>query len=232
MKTWLICNYGGQSRIVGDIINSLAEKRKPTSNNRKEKFLYFSTIIEDLHRLEKLSRSTQVNRKELESCLLSKSTITNLINLVPSAEHDLWVREMTYTGLDFRNPEGSYTLACFKMVCMIERNTNENYRETSPIVSSCSTSSNKKVIASSHHLSEKSRKVPNQEVCAVIAKNSSATSRTSKIPITKWKFPCPEINHDHEINKCKEFFYMSPRERWEKLEKNKMCFYCLGSRKV
>ena len=81
------------------------------------------------------SRSTRVNREELDSCL-SRSNITSLINLLPSAEHALWVREMTYPGLDFRNPEGSYTLACFKKVCMIERNTNENYRETSPVVSS------------------------------------------------------------------------------------------------
>ena len=57
MKNWLICNYGSPSRIVGDIVSSLAGKKKPGVNNKKEKFIYFSAIIRDLQRLEKLSRS-------------------------------------------------------------------------------------------------------------------------------------------------------------------------------
>ena len=122
MKTWLICNYGGQSRIVGDIINSLAEKRKPTSNNRKEKFKYYSAIIGALQRLEKLSRITHINQTELESCLLSRSTL----KLLPINEYDLWVREMTVAGIDFRNPGGPDTFACFEKICLIERNMNEN----------------------------------------------------------------------------------------------------------
>ena len=43
MMTWIITNYGGPSRIVGDIINNLSRKSKPAS--RKEKF----------ERLERLS---------------------------------------------------------------------------------------------------------------------------------------------------------------------------------
>ena len=41
MKNWLICNYGSPSRIVGDIVSSLAERKKPGVNNKKEKFIYF-----------------------------------------------------------------------------------------------------------------------------------------------------------------------------------------------
>ena len=108
----------------------------------------------------------------MESCLLSRITITSLINLLPSAERGLWVREMTYFGLDFRNPEGSYTLACFKKMCIIKWNTNENYRETSTTVPSSSTLSSKKVQASNHLLSEKNKKVPVQEVCVMTVKNS------------------------------------------------------------
>ena len=232
MKNWLICNYGSPSRIVGDIVSSLIDKRKPGANNRKEKFVYYSAIIGALQRLEKLSRSIQVNRDELESCLLSRSTYTSLINLLPSAERDLWVREMNTAGLDFRNPEGSNTLACFKRVCMIERNTNENYRENSNTVSSSTTPNNKKAHSSNHLLSELDEEVPVQEPHVMTVKTPSPAARLSRTPTTKWKFPCPLVNHDHEVKKCREFFDMSPRERWEKLEKNKMCFYCLGSRKV
>ena len=32
-------------------------------------------------------------------------------------------------GHDFRNPVGPDTFACFKRICIIERNINENHRE-------------------------------------------------------------------------------------------------------
>ena len=53
MKTWLITSYGGQSRIVGDIINNLPRKSKPGS--RKEKFVFYSPITGAIQRLERLS---------------------------------------------------------------------------------------------------------------------------------------------------------------------------------
>ena len=93
------------------------------------------------------------------------------------------------------------------------------------------------------------------------AKNSSATSRSSRISTSKWEFPCPDLrvmtaktsnttprpnwntstqlkfpgpvaNHDHEVRKCKEFFDLSPRERWEKLKKIRMCYSCLTPKTV
>ena len=49
-------------------------------------------------------------------------------------------------------------------------------------------------------------------------------------PPSEFKFPCPEAGHDHEIRKCKEFFNMNPKDRWEKLEKGRICFSCLQPR--
>ena len=167
----------------------------------------------------------------MESCLLSRSTLTSLINLLPTAEHDLWVREMTTAELDFRNPEGPNTLACFKKVCLIERNTNENYRDNSSI-SSSTASNNKKALSSAHLVSDLDEEVPVQEQRAMTVKTPNTTPRPNWNPPTKLKFPCPVVNHDHEVREYKEFFDMSPRESWEKLEKNRMCFSCLGPRKV
>ena len=101
MKTWLICNYGGPSRIIGDIINNLSARQKPTLNNRKEKFTFYSAITGAIQRWERLSRITHINRAELKSCLLSRSTLSSLVKLLPIAEYDLWVREITVTRLDF-----------------------------------------------------------------------------------------------------------------------------------
>ena len=78
--------------------------------------------------MEWLSRVTQINGAEVESCLLSRSIFSSLIKLLPIAEYDLWVREMTVAGLDFRNSVGLETFGCFKRVSIIERNTNESSR--------------------------------------------------------------------------------------------------------
>ena len=54
MKIWLISNYGGPSRIDGDIVNNLSKKGKPTPDNRKEKFRFYSAITGAIQRLERL----------------------------------------------------------------------------------------------------------------------------------------------------------------------------------
>ena len=123
MKNWLITNYGGLSRIVGDIINNLATRRKPT-DNKNEKFIFYSAISGAIQTLGRLSRISRIKRAELESCLISRSTFSSLVT-----EYDLWVREMTLYGLDFRNPVGHDTFACFKRICIIGRNMNESSGE-------------------------------------------------------------------------------------------------------
>ena len=47
---------------------------------------------------------------------------------------------------------------------------------------------------------------------------------------SEFKFPCPVAGHNHEIRKSKKFFNMSPKDRWEKVEKGRMCFSCLEPR--
>ena len=79
MKPWLITNYGGLSRIVGDITNNFSIKSKPTGGNRKDKSVFFSAITGAIQRLERLSRVNYIDRAELESCLLSRSTLSSLV---------------------------------------------------------------------------------------------------------------------------------------------------------
>ena len=86
---------------MGDIISSLIRKQKPAVGNRKDKFTFYSAITGALQRLERLSRVSYIDKAELESCLLSRSTLSSLISLLPLVEYELWVREMTISGLDF-----------------------------------------------------------------------------------------------------------------------------------
>ena len=72
MKTWLIDNFGGPARIVGDIVGNLVKNGKPMSDNRKQKFSFFAAIKEAIQRLEKLSRVSYINGTELEAFFIPK----------------------------------------------------------------------------------------------------------------------------------------------------------------
>ena len=91
MKMWLITNYCGPSRIVGDILNNLSRKSKPVVGNRKEKFVFYFAITGAIQRLERLLRVNYIDRAKLEACLLSRSTLSSLVRLLPRSEYDLWV---------------------------------------------------------------------------------------------------------------------------------------------
>ena len=232
MKQWLIKNYGGPSRIVGDIIGSLIRKQKPAVGNRKDKFTFYSAITGALQRLERLSRVSYIDKAELESCLLSRSTLSSLISLLPLVEYELWVREMTISGLDFKNQVGLETFDCFKRICIIERNMCESARTDSAPVDSSSTGG-KKIAKSSHKITvhEKEYSDTESEV-GVHATSSAKPWKPWWDPPAGLKFPCPVGNHKHEVSSCAEFFNLSPLDRWEKIEHGRMCFTCLKPKTV
>ena len=153
MKTWLIANNGGPARIVRDIVSNLFKRAKPMPDNRKEKFSFYAATTGSIQRLDRLSRVSYINGAELETCLLSRSTVSSLISLRPTAEYDLWVREMTISGLDFRNPVGPETFNCFKKVCVIERNTNECSR-SDPIPKDVQATALKKTVKCTYKVQE------------------------------------------------------------------------------
>ena len=172
-------------------------KHKPAIGNRKEKFTFYSAITGALQRLERLSRVSYIERAELESCLLSRSTLSSLIGLLPLAEYELWVREMTMSGLDFKNPVGLETFNCFKRICIKERNTCESARTDPAPIDSPSTGS-KKVSKSSHKVTVQERDYSDTESEVGIHATSNVTTRKPRWePSAGLKFPCPVGTHKH-----------------------------------
>ena len=132
MKALLIRTYGGPSRIINNIISNLALKPKPLASSKREKYTFYSAITGAIQQLERLSQVNYIDKAELETCLLSRSTLSSLSRLLPTVEHDGWVREMTKLSLDFKNPVEMSAFDCFKGVCIMERNTAEIGRTSEP----------------------------------------------------------------------------------------------------
>ena len=145
-----------------------------------------------------------IDRNKLESCLLSWSTLSSLVRLLPTSEHDLWVREMTVSGLDFKNPVGIETFNYFKKVCIIEWNTNESSRSKPTPREAMFTG-----VKKPGKLSLKVHQVEDE----ISGSDAETTAHAvAGPPLKPWnplaglKFLCPLGNHKHKVSTCPEFF--------------------------
>ena len=46
-------------------------------------------------------------------------------------------------------------------------------------------------------------------------------------PGSTYKFPCPLLHHDHEIAACPDFLSLTPKDRWFKIPRGRICYTCL-----
>ena len=135
---------------------------------------------------------------------------------------------MTVAELDFRNPVGLESFDCFGKDCIIERNTNEgsganiNTKDVQSFYTKKTVRSNCKVQGRDQGESDKE--------ISVFAVGELSPKPWN--PCSELKLPCSLTNYKHEVRKCKEFLDMSPRDRWEKLKKGRMCFSCLKPKTI
>ena len=128
--------------------------------------------------------------------------------------------EMTRRNLDWRNPLGEDTYNCFR------DNGGFSTVQTTPNLSTgggAALSKNKaKGVFTTFDFSD-----PDSE--DEVSVNAHAIARHSNWikPGSQYKFPCPLQNHDHKIAACSEFLTLTPKDRWFKIPKGRICFTCL-----
>ena len=138
--------------------------------------------------------------------------------------------------MDYKNPVGVVAYSVFKDLCIIERNKSEGSRcpkkSSSPKMkprSPKSQGSPRAKLKSVHQTLEERE----PEIAETHVHNAFATSYHN----TRWylpslKFSCPLGNHKHEVSTCLEFFSFSPADRWNKMDKGKLCYACLSPKDV
>ena len=164
--------------------------------------------------MERLSRVSDFKR--VKAYLLSRSTLSSLISLLPTAVYDLWVREMTVSGLDFKNSVATETFNCFKKFCVIERNTNECLR-SDPSPKEVQVTAVKNILKSTYKVQELEEEGSGRETEPRVYTMAGSNTKPWNPP-AGLKFPCPMADHKHEVSKCAEFFALSPSDRWEQIE--------------
>ena len=224
IKEYLIAEYGRPDRIVNDIVAGLLRKKKPASGSGKEKLLYYSDILCALQRVEKLHNGNQIDSVRLNECLVSRGTLSTLMSLLPDGDFEDFTRLLTREKMDWNNPNGQKTLDLFKEFCQVERNAMESARTTE--TGSAPKVKNKGV----HSVQKKQRQKGDSSSEEEQEQRVHAVNKQWHQP--GLKFPCPLTNHKHELSKCPEFLLMSPEDRWNNIERRKICYTCLQPKSV
>ena len=229
LKSWLIEQYGDASRIVNDTINSLSRKKKPNPTNKKDRYNYYSDIVVSILRLERLTKEAVIDKIQLNNCLYSRSTLQLLISLLPQSDFTELKREMTRRDINYNNPFGPLMFTCFKDFCTIERNAMEGEIIEEPEILNSKPKSKNTHAANYQSCSSSEDEGMEPAGSTLIA--------TGYVPKQNWyppglKFPCPLNNHKHETMVCTQFFALCPRDRWEKIERRKVCWTCMKPKDV
>ena len=228
LKEALIADYGRADRIVNDVLAGLLRKRRPTSGNAKDRLSYFSDILSALQRVEKLRNGNQIDHKRLDESLYSRGTLSTLMSLLPDGDSEDFTRIMTKENMDWNNPYGKETFTLFKKFCEIERNAMESTRPET--TSSSSGTRNKQ--RSVHSVQRKERSAVDsgteeEQETRIHAANTNKSWFQQGL-----KYPCPLGTHKHELSKCNEFLEMSPEDRWNNIERRRICFTCIQPKAV
>ena len=134
---------------------------------------------------------------------------------------------MTRAGLDYKNPVGESAHGVFKNLCIIERNKSEGSRETersngprSPRAPR-SPKSPKPKTKSAHKIMRRWKmRSTMQHICNKIQCYQMVPGWL-KVPMSTVK-----------SSTCAEFFSLSPGDRWNKMEKGRICYSCLAPKDV
>ena len=114
LKKWLIKEFGAPSRIIGDIITDLKSKPSPSNDSPKSRYIFYSNFGKSVARLDKLIRVSSIDVDELDSALYSRSTLSDLINILPPEDLNHLRRQMVKKKLDWKNPTGIVYFAFLK----------------------------------------------------------------------------------------------------------------------
>ena len=210
LKKWLIKEHGDPDTIVDDILSALTKRSKNNITSNRDRHTFLADVSRTVARLDKLIRIPEIELEVIESILYSRHTLKDLFSALPQQDILKLNRRLTQHRLDWKHPKGAATFALFKEYCEVERDLSEPFRDT-----------------------EVKTKVKSAFVVEnqVESNVSSFTTTYSPPAPTQWAepglfFPCPLRDHKHEIAQCKTFLTMSPDERWEKIDKGKICYTC------
>ena len=140
---------------------------------------------------------------------------------------------MTKAGMDYKNPKGAKAYVVFKDLCVIERNKSEGSRvpkkPSSPKPKPRSPKSPKSKPKSVHKTAGLIESDPEEMHDAGVF---AASYHKVRWYLPNLRFPCPLAGHSHEVSTCEEFFSFNPTERWNKMDKGKLCYTCLSPKDV
>ena len=84
-------------------------------------------------RLDKLTRTSELEYEAVENILYSRTSLKILLELLPESDFDHCKRAMAQKRLDWKNLSVSRTFSFFKPLCETERCIMDTYKDIEPL---------------------------------------------------------------------------------------------------
>ena len=237
LRSWLIDKHGDIITITSKLLQPLEQMKKPSPTAYKERLEVFSSISDSVMRIERLASLNHIPVTKVNEHLHSRLVLDRLFGLLPSADDIRMMENLRANGLDTRKFEGWETFSVYKSYIHAQVDDMQRAVERMSLaIPQTSAKQKQKVntISSQNHSndqmhtdSESDDDTGHPKLTLTVNANKGDQWWTNGL-----KFPCPILNHNHEIGTCKDFFALSPSDRRaipraRLTRKRKICWSCL-----
>ncbi len=237
MKKALTHRYGDLKTITSDFLLPVSKSTKPSNHNDSIAYLdYYRRLNSSLQKINNLLISKNVPMDEAESYIYSQDFLHLLLSFMPHDSKSKFLEQMQFFGEDTIRIRGQ---TAFKLILKTVSQSYQLY-DASARTDIPPLSVGKARKAKSHQINHSSG-VPitndsdsdrERELTSSIHYQSSSTAKTrNDRPLSSFKFPCIIEKHNHELQDCRDFFFSTPKTRYEERRsfKFKHCLLCLQS---
>ena len=237
MKRCLIHRYGDLKTITSDILLPVFRSSIPTIHaNANSKLVYFRRLNSALQKINSLLAFKDIPTNEAQEYIFSQDFLHLLISYLPDSAKEKFVDKMLFMEEDTIRIRGKTP---FKLIL----NLVDQCYQTADVVARTQLSPIHNPFESSRSLERAKKFKINTDIAYDTVTDTDSDSGRESIegskfknkykdkPISQLKFPCILYGHNHQISECREFFFKSPKERFENLKKFdfKYCVICLQS---
>ena len=228
LRALLVSKFGNVSSILNLMFTIVEAAHKATGQSNATQLNYFSQWAKFFLRADQLGNNATISAEEVNRHLSSVTVFDRLIATLSEHDETILFHRLRENGIDTNQPQGPFALRLLR--AYIKERVEDLNRLISrrDIKSSQQPQSKQKGVAI-NQASVSPEVVSNSPTIPTVTATQVPTRTSPPWWTNGLAFPCPLINHDHEIATCSEYLSMTPTQRRTDAKNNsrRICWACL-----
>ena len=227
LRALLLSKYGNVNFILNQMFTVVETTPKLSGSGNAARLNYFSQWTRFFFRVDQLCSHESISKEDVDRHLSSVTGFDKLLTTLPEQDEATVISRLRDNGINTDQPRGAPALRLLRTY--IREKVEDlhrliNRRELKPPLQS---HLKPKPITVTQASSSNAGEESPSHMPSVTA--TQASSRTSQWWTNGLAFPCPLVDHDHEIASCPEFLSMTPAQRRNDARNStrRVCWACL-----